>query len=143
MILEPKFSLNSFLQLDYLPSLASFLYNPLIFDLLLNLISPCSSRFSIDESSQIEIWKVCYDHDIFLDLSRQMLRGAEISARTKSTIDFDKYNFPFKYEKNVRNQLNSTESVKVDLDKVLGRNTWYEQYEKLAIQVPFNIIYCK
>ena len=102
---------------------------------MLNLISPCSSKFKIDESKQIEIWKNCYDNDIFLDLSRQMLRGADLSAKSTSQIDFDKYNFPIKYEKNIRNSLNSTESIKIELDKVLGKNTFYENSDFLIVQV--------
>ena len=135
MILEPKFSLNSLLNLGYLPSLSCYIYNPLIFDLLLNLISPCSSKFKIDESKQIEIWRNCYDNEIFLDLSRQMLRGADLSAKKTSEIEFNKYNFPIKYEKNIRNSLNSTESIKIELDKVLGKNTFYENSDFLIVQV--------
>ena len=134
LILEPKFSLNFLLEMEYLPLLSCYLYNPLIFDIFLNLLSPNSSKFVIEESYQMEIWKNCYNNNIFFDLSKQILRGGEISHCHHSNIDISSYSFPLKYEKNMRNSSHSTESLKIELDKIFGKNSYFEN-SPLIIQV--------
>lgn len=116
-------SIDFILQLDILALLTTYLYNPLIYDIILNIISPNSSRFVIDEAYQAKIWIYCFKGRLFFDLEAQMLRGAEIPQWNYSKIDISKWEFPTKYEKNIKNAFISQESAKVDLDKLLGKTS--------------------
>jgi len=122
LIIELKFSINILLELNLITTLSSFIYNPLMFDILINLISPNSSKFLIDENMQVEIWKNCLSENIFVELSKVMIRGVEFMKKKTSVLSFSFEKFVLKYEKNKKNLLSVEESEKLSLDKIFGKN---------------------
>lgn len=119
--LETKFSINLLLELNMLNLLTDFIYNPLILDIFLHLISPTASRIQIEPPQQAEIWKYCYKHDVLLDLACQMLRGGETNKINYSKIDIQTYKFPENYEKNQKKVLSNEEIEQIDFDRVFGK----------------------
>ncbi len=93
-----------------------------MFDILINLISPNSSKFLIDENMQVEIWKNCLSENIFVELSKVMIRGVEFMKKKTSVLSFSFEKFVLKYEKNKKNLLSVEESEKLSLDKIFGKN---------------------
>lgn len=119
--IETKFSINLLLELNMLNLLSDFIYNPLILDIFLNLISPTGSRIQIEPSQQAEIWKHCYQNEILLDLASQMLRGGETSKINYSKIDIQAYKFPENFEKNQKKAMSNEEIGQIDFDRIFGK----------------------
>ena len=115
-----------------LPDLSNFLYNPLIFDIFLNLICPHTSKYSITEHQQLEIWKKLYSHKIFLELSLSMLRGSEIPTKRSSVLDLSPEKITLIYEKNKKNIMNIEEYSKFSLDSVIGPRIGVMDFQNLV-----------